>query len=546
MSDLEEYKTVIGLSFGNQNSSISFTKDGKTECLANEEGDRQIPAIFSYQGSEEYHGVQAYGQLVRNSHNTILNFRDMLGKSSEDVTDKKHKRSAKPISVNGQPGFSVTVVDPETGAETTSKKTVYEFTVRHLNRLFESARDFLGKKLDGCVIAVPSDFSEKQIEMLSKASKEAGVPAMQFVKESAAQILALMYSDSALVDKFVVVADFGATRSEVSVASIKSGIITILSNEQDLHLGGEQLTEVLVNFFAKEFEKKHKINPLTNRRAIAKLHAQCEITKRILSNNTTASAAIDSLVDGIDFHSNINRLRFELAGSSIFNKMSDLVVKAVKKAGLETVDINEVILAGGASHSPKLTSLMWSVFPEQTVIRSSASSATPLAVNPAELAAVGAGVQASLIAEFDADEIAGSLTPDVVNAPHLTKPIGINEGDNFVVVFDIETALPAQKSIECVAPAEGGAYIPIYEGERSIKVTTVEADADESDFSEEEEPEEIRERVVTPGTLLATVNIADVAPKAKVEVILHLDAEGKLTVTARPKDGKGSNVRGSN
>ncbi|EPX74875.1 heat shock protein Pdr13 [Schizosaccharomyces octosporus yFS286] len=502
MAESEEYKTVIGISFGNQNSSISFNRDGKTDVLANEEGNRQIPSILSYQGDQEYHGVQARGQLVRNADNSVTNFRDLIGKSYQEANNHHCHYSASPVNVDGQVGFKVTVQENEESEPKEKIVTAQEASTRHLQRLRESAQDFLGVKVDGCVMSVPVYFTDEQRKALETAATQAGLPILQLIHDPAAILLALMYSETVLIDKTFVVANFGANRSEVSVVSIKGGLMTILSTAHDENLGGEELTDVLVKYFAKEFEKKNGINPLQNARSVAKLREQCELTKRVLSNNTNASAAVDSLADGIDFHSTLNRLRFEIAAAAPLNRMAQLVEQAVKKANLEPFDISEVVLAGGASNTPKLTSLMEGIFPEQTVI-----------------------------------------------PPHLTAPIGVNEGEKFVTVFDVETALPARKVVEVVAPKEGGAYIPIFEAERSVKVTKVEAEPlDEEEAlsdEEEEEPEEIKERIAVPKTLLATINIPDVSPNSKIVLVLQLDVDGKLTATARPKDGKGSSVRGS-
>ncbi|WBW71735.1 heat shock protein Ssz1 [Schizosaccharomyces osmophilus] len=548
MAESEEYKTVIGISFGNQNSSISFNRDGKTDVLANEEGNRQIPSILSYQGNQEYHGVQARGQLVRNADNSVTNFRDLIGKPYQEVTNHHCHYSASPVNVEGQVGFKVTVQEDEESQPKEKVVTAQEASTRHLQRLRESAQDFLGVKVDGCVMSVPVYFTEEQRKALEAAAVQAGLPILQLIHDPAAILLALMYSESVLIDKTVVVANFGANRSEVSVVSIKGGMMTVLSTAHDENLGGEELTDVLVKYFAKEFEKKNGINPLQNARSAAKLREQCELTKRVLSNNTNASAAVDSLAEGIDFHATLNRLRFELAAAAPLNRMAQLVEQAVKKANLEPFDVSEVVLAGGASNTPKLTSLMEGIFPEQTAIRST-SSVTPLPFDASELVAVGSGVQASLVGHFEASDIASSMESAIVEAPHLTAPIGINEGGKFVTLLDAETALPTRKVVEVVAPKEGGAYIPIFEAERSVKITKAEPEPlDEEEAlsdEEEEEPEEIKERIAVPKTLLATINIPDVSPNSKIELVLQLDVEGKLTATARPKDGKGSSVRGS-
>ena len=162
---------AIGISFGNSNSSIAYTGgDGKAEVIANEEGDRQIPSILSYIEGEEFHGTQAKTQLVRNSRNTVACFRDFLGQSFDSIDPTNCHTSAHPKKHESTIAFSI----EDTESEAPNNVTVSEITARHIRRLVASASDYLGKKINAAVVAVPTSFGEQQKEALSKAAQEAG------------------------------------------------------------------------------------------------------------------------------------------------------------------------------------------------------------------------------------------------------------------------------------------------------------------------------------------------------------------------------------
>lgn len=143
-------------------------------------------------------------------------------------------------------------------------------------------------------------------------------------------------------DKFVVVADLGGTRSDVTVIASRGGMYTILATVHDYELGGAQLDQVLIDHFAKEFIKKHKTDPRENVRGLAKLKLEAEATKKALSIGSNAAISIESLVDGIDFTSSVNRLRYELLSGKVFSSFTQSIEQAVKKAGLDVLDIDEV------------------------------------------------------------------------------------------------------------------------------------------------------------------------------------------------------------
>ena len=212
----------------------------------------------------------------------------------------------------------------------------------------------------------------------------------------------------------------------------------------------------------------------------------------------------------------------------------------------------QVILSGGTSHTPKIAQLTRNIFPDRTEILAPAS--TTAAINPSELPARGAAIQASLIQEFDKDDIEQSTHPMVTSTPHLKKAIGIKvvseEGHelHFKPLLYADSALPARRIAQYAAPEAGGdVLVRVFEGDREVRVTKPEpkeekpakTEEDEDDFSsDEDEEEEIRELVWKAEKPLAELAVKGVKAKGKVEVTIHVDPDLSVQITAREVDGK--------
>jgi molecular chaperone DnaK (HSP70) len=549
---------AIGISFGNSNSSIAhISGEGKVEVIANEEGDRQIPSVLSYVDGEEYHGTQAKAQLVRNSANTIAYFRDYLGKNYKSIDPTPCRASAHPIESGSTVAFSVR----DTEDESPNNVTISEVTTRHIRRLRKSASDYSGKTVTSAVVAVPTDCTEEQKGAFSKAAEAAQVEILQFIPEPIAAVLAYdSRSTDSVHDKIIVVADLGGTRSDVAIVASRGGMYTILATAHDYELGGAQLDQILVDHFAKEFIKKHKIDPRVDARSLAKLKLESEAVKKALSQSTSATFSVESLADGIDFRATANRTRYELLAGKVFTNFTRLIEVALRKADMDLLDIDEVILSGGSSHTPRIASNIRSLFPESTPVLAPSTSAT--AINPSELAARGAAIQASLIQEFEKEDIDQSTHEMVTVTPHLLNAIGvqINSGANkgtFALVVPQDTPVPVRRIKQILAPA-GDVAITVCEGEREIKVTKSEikaktngankggdddSDSEADDDDEEDEDEDVREKAWKVKKPLAEFAFRGLKKGAKIEVMVNVGTDLGLSVTAREVGGKGG-VRG--
>jgi molecular chaperone DnaK (HSP70) len=474
--------------------------------------------------------------------------------------------SAHPEDVDGAVAFTIKDKAEEDAAPSTLP--VSQITTRFIRRLVTSASEYIGKQVTSAVITVPTNFTDKQKSALVAAAAAADLQILQLISEPVASVLAhdaRPEAPSSPQDKIVVVAELGGTRSDVAVIASRGGLYTVLATLHDYEFAGAALDKVLMDHFAKEFMKKNNnVDPRQNARSLAKLKLEAESTKRALSIGNNASFSVESLAEGIDYASTINRLRYETIGRAVFEGFNRLVESAVKKAGLDVLDIDEVLLSGGTSHTPRIATNLKNIFPETTEVVAPSTSAT--AINPSELQARGAALQASLVQEYEAEDIEQSTHAAVTTVPHLTNAIGVvsvsESGEEvFVPVVVPETAIPARRTIQLLAPKDGGdVYVKIVEGNTHIKVTkpepktngnkgaTVEdakdSDDEDEDSDEEEEEEEKREKVWKIGSTLAEAAVRGVKKGGKVEVTINVDAKLSVTVTTREVGGKGG-VRGT-
>ncbi|EMR10700.1 hypothetical protein PNEG_00851 [Pneumocystis murina B123] len=540
---------IICIRMGNANSSISYTNEnGKIIIITNEEGERQIPTALSYLSGEEYHGMQAKFQLIRNSKNTIIHYKKFLGKKIDSVDLFENCCSAQPSILNNQLVYTITSVSDQ-GEFNEQIITLDEAIVSHLKYLKKCAMEYIGKPIMDAVFTIPTDFSSTQIEILEKCAKKAGLNILQFIKESIAEVLA--YSEEAEylepIDKIVVVADFGEIRSDATVIAFRNGIYTILATQSNEKLGGWFLDNCLVDYFIKEFQKKYNLDPSEDAKAMAKLRVECEATKKSLSSNTFSTISIECMFNGYDFFSNINRIRFEILGKHIFNEMVLLIKNVIKKAQLEDFDIDELILAGGTSHIPKISNMFSSIFPEKTLIRSQSLHTSKL--NPSDIECYGAAIQASLISSFTKSEIDNLMHPGITSTPHLLNPIGVviksDDEMRFIPIIQSYTPVPVQKSIILDRPPDlDDFHIIICEGIGHIDLKNTKISQTSASDSDNSSIQETL-RILLPSQKIAECILQNITSDAKVKLTIQVDSNLKTTITAMPlPPARGSLVKG--
>ncbi|KAG5514019.1 hypothetical protein PMAC_000641 [Pneumocystis sp. 'macacae'] len=529
----EPSSTIIGIRMGNANSSISYTNEnGKVVIITNEEGERQIPCALSYLDGEEYHGSQAKAQLIRNSRNTIIYFKNFFGKKIECIDLYTLGYSAEPSISNGE--IVYTIMSASGDEYEKQIITLNEVMISHLKYLKKCAVEYIGKDVTGSVFTVPADFSLLQIELLKKCAEKADLNVLQVIKEPIAEILA--YSDgidsSITTDKIFAVVDFGETTSSATVVVCRNNLYTILATETDHNLGGRFLDDCLIEHFVKEFQKKYNLDPKQDLKAIAKLRVECETAKKSLSSSNVSVISVECMFNGYDFYSTINRVRFEMLGRHIFNKMLALVKSVLRKAQVEGFDIDEVILAGGSSHIPKILEIFRYIFPEKTLIR--AQSLQTSMFSPSDIECYGAAIQASLISSFNKEEVLDLTNPNITLIPHLLNPIGVviqTDGKTtFIPIIYSYTSVPVQRSIFLDGLFDTGDFcIIISQGIARVDQKNVETHETQT-FDSDDLHLEGQLRFIEPSEKIAECVLKNIPSNAKVQVTICIDLELKTTI----------------
>lgn len=504
--------------------------------------------------------------------------------SYEEVKSVQQPYHSAPIvDSNGTPAFTVTV----NGTPTTF--TAHQVAVRYLSVLLSYATDFLGRKITGAVLSVPTDFSEAQTSGLIAAAEEAGIKVLQTISETAAALTA--YHSTLLpeeekstgVDRNAVVVDVGGSSTAVSVVAIRDGLFAPLAAVYDATLGGDLFDAKLMDWFSKEFTKKTRIAlGADNPRALMKLRLSVEVTKKSLSASNSAPCSVESLAEGMDFHGSINRTRFDLLAAAIYGRIVAKVEEALAAAKVDTLHVQEVrsfpsaslsyaalmlrtqiILVGGSTRLPTLADKLNNLFYPSTPLITSQ-------IDPDEVVAKGAALQAlALVATYPLDSAPHSLLHSrslselpVVRPSFLSKPLGLVidaakddpkavNGRTFVVLVPESTPLPLRRIIDVDVPAGSGAaqvLLALWEGSHEIKVEQPAkkskggffSRSKDDDDEDDDEPEEVRTALIKPEHQVADLIIsvdakpvvkgkAKTVPKVRLTLVVKVGGSGSVS-----------------
>ncbi|KAI8917818.1 heat shock protein 70 family [Powellomyces hirtus] len=515
---------LIGLSFGTLNSSVAIIdKEGRGETIANEDGDRSIPSYYAFTGhGEELAGSQAKVQAMSNPVGTITQFRNLLGKKFDDEETKHHSQA---LFMNIVPSSSDPTLpayeteswpNPDAEEATLEQHTPQEVAAKYLRKVKETAENFLGDAVEGCVISIPVHFEEVQREALLKAANEAGFSKAYTIHEPVAAALA--YDSAASKsksgssradkrDKLVLVLDLGGHQFNVTLLSSNNGIYTIVSSLDDERLGGTHFDEILMDSVAQEFKRKTKLDIGNNRRARSKLHKACEQTKRALTRQDNAPCSVESLYEGMDYHGTFPRGRFEMLAEPLYQRLIQVMKNALGEADLKVEDVDEVLLVGGASRMPRFHAVTKNVF---------STAAIRTDVEPDEAIANGCAVQANIITSNPhVDYATVSRKPEITNAGHLSKSLGLALPDgSFLTVLPKRAPVPARRTVSfAVADKQRDLYLAVHQGESAT---------------------------AKDNTLVAELVLADLpdnlkAGEATVDVVFTVELDHTLTVSAKEK-----------
>ncbi|MBV9012439.1 MAG: molecular chaperone DnaK [Pseudonocardiales bacterium] len=483
---------AVGIDLGTTNSVIAAWESGQAEVIPNAEGARTTPSVVAFtESGERLVGQLARRQAILNPKGTIYSAKRFIGRRFEEVTGETRAVAFDVVAgPNGEARFDVR------GKQYAPE----EISALVLRKLADDAGKFLGERVTEAVITVPAYFNDAQRQATKDAGRIAGLQVLRIINEPTAAALA--YGLDKRQHETVLVFDLGGGTFDVSILDVGDGVVEVRSTAGDTHLGGDDFDRRLVDYLAEEFQKSNGIDLRADPQALQRLFEAAEKAKVELSSVTQTQVSLPFVTADATgpkhLQATITRSKFEALTTDLVERTMDPVKQAMGDAKISANDIDEVILVGGSTRIPAV----------QNLVRRLTGGKDPnMSVNPDEVVAVGAAIQAGVLKGDVSDVLLLDVTP---------LSLGVEtRGGVMTKIIERNTTIPARRS-EVFSTAE--------DNQSAVDVVVLQGE---------------RERAAD-NRVLGRFRLENIRPaprgEPQIEVTFDIDANGIVNVTARDRD----------